>query len=535
MIQSCLFHYPRRKVKQIKDLAGCLIASQSIRHQYLNQLGQYSAMNTRSLKTISEYEFLKELGEGAYGVVNKAIHKKTGKTVAIKTIEFDSDLSQHDKYSYFKRLLREIKLLRLLKGSPNLISLNDVIQSRSSAQKLYLVFDYMEMSLTSALNKTNDLSNTHIQFIFYQIIRALHSLHAAQIIHRDIKSCNILIDEHCNVKICDLGFARGLKNEETKDSATSSASAAASESAPLGHKRSLTAHVVSRWYRAPEIILKQHEYTSAVDMWSAGCIFAELLKKLPENPHSHKQQALFPGKYCLPFSPKETNCHASHTQLNFILSFYGTWNAEDTQWIEDKNYRNALMNFKNESPPNLSKLFPGASAEAIDLLKRLLAFDPAKRITAKEVLNHPYMQSCAKYFQNRILMPDAAEMQDYDRIENEFENNDSTHITADLVNQVWQRIETEVNREEKCHDTQHTSSSSSSTAKTMQDLAANAPASAASIEKNITQPPVAAAGSVSMANLIAKSSPVAHAQPDESKEKKTEADLDKLSRPLTQI
>ena len=209
----------------------------------------------------AQYSLLDVVGQGAYGVVCAALDEDSGETVAIKKI---TNAFEHELYA--KRTLREIRLLRLLKHD-NLIGLKIILPPLKSDgfKDLYIISELMETDLSSIIKSPQPLSDEHVQFFLYQILRGLKFLHTANVIHRDMKPRNLLLNSNCDLKICDLGLARGVTPDD----------AAAAE---------LTEYVVTRWYRAPEIMLACQEYTKAIDMWSVGCIFAELLGRKPIFP-----------------------------------------------------------------------------------------------------------------------------------------------------------------------------------------------------------------------------------------------------------
>jgi mitogen-activated protein kinase 1/3 len=172
-------------------------------------------------------------------------------------------------------------------------------------------------------------------------------MHSASVIHRDLKPNNLLVNANCDLKICDLGLARVSTH-------------------PL--KSMLTCYVVTRWYRAPELLLGTKNYTSAIDMWSVGCILAELLGR----------KALFQGKDYI-------------EMLRMIVSVLGTPAPEDYSFASEKAIA-FILQMEKRQKQNLDKMFPAASPQAIDLLTKLLVFDPKKRLTAEQALEHPYMQ-----------------------------------------------------------------------------------------------------------------------------------------------
>lgn len=195
--------------------------------------------------------------------ISSALHKPSGQKVAIKKI------TPFDHSMFCLRTLREMKLLRYF-NHENIISILDIQKPRNyeSFTEVYLIQELMETDMHRVI-RTQDLSDDHCQYFIYQTLRALKAMHSANVLHRDLKPSNLLLNANCDLKVCDFGLAR---------------SAASSED----NSGFMTEYVATRWYRAPEIMLTFKEYTKAIDVWSVGCILAEMLSGKP----------LFPGKDC---------------------------------------------------------------------------------------------------------------------------------------------------------------------------------------------------------------------------------------------
>ena len=213
-----------------------------------------------------KYEVKKRLGKGAYGIVWKAIDKKTEQTVALKKI-FDAFRNQTDA----QRTFREIMFLQEFGSHPNIIKLLNVIKANND-KDIYLVFESMDTDLHNVIKRGNILKDIHKRYIIYQLLKATKYMHSGNVIHRDQKPSNVLLNAECFVKVCDFGLARSVSQLEEDVSKN-----------PDGGV--LTEYVATRWYRAPEILLGSHKYTKGVDMWSIGCILGEMLLGKP----------LFPG------------------------------------------------------------------------------------------------------------------------------------------------------------------------------------------------------------------------------------------------
>ncbi|KAF1872827.1 hypothetical protein Lal_00015921 [Lupinus albus] len=273
----------------------------------------------------SQYEILEVVGKGSYGVVGSAIDIHTGEKVAIKKI---NDVFEH--VSDATRILREIKLLRLLRH-PDIVEIKHIMlpPSRREFKDIYVVFELMESDLHQVIKANNDLTPEHHQFFLYQLLRGLKYIHTANVFHRDLKPKNILVNADCKLKICDFGLARVSFDD------------------------------------APSAIF--WTYTPAIDIWSIGCIFAEMLNGKP----------LFRGK------------NVVH-QLDLMTDLLGTPPAESIARIRNEKAKRYLSSMRKKQPVPLSQKFPKADPLALSMLERLLAFDPKDRPTAEEALADPY-------------------------------------------------------------------------------------------------------------------------------------------------
>ncbi|XP_052684401.1 extracellular signal-regulated kinase 2-like isoform X3 [Crassostrea angulata] len=294
-----------------------------------------------------KYEIKKRLGKGAYGIVWKAVDRRTGEVVAVKKI-FDAFRNQTDA----QRTFREIMFLQEFGDHNNIIKLHNVIKAEND-KDIYLVFEFMETDLHNVIKRGSILKDVHKRYIMYQLFKATKYLHSGNVIHRDQKPSNILLDSECVVKVCDFGLARSLTqigvDAETGDP-------------------NLTEYVATRWYRAPEILLASHRYTKGVDMWSLGCILGEMLGGKP----------LFPGSSTL-------------NQIEKIMSTIPLPSKEDIDSIKSAYGASILEKATLKSKKSIEELLPDAPKDGIDLLKKLLLFNPDKRITADEALRHPYI------------------------------------------------------------------------------------------------------------------------------------------------
>ena len=221
--------------------------------------------NTFTLDT--RYSMIRVVGSGAYGVVISSNDSKTNKNVAIKMVPraFNDEIDA-------KRILREIKLLKHLRHE-NIVGILDMmppsVRCLEDFHDVYIVADLMETDLHRIIYSKQKLSIDHVQYFIYQLLRGLKYIHSADVIHRDLKPSNLLVNSNCDLKICDFGLARGINQGQSEGK---------------GGTMLLTEYVVTRWYRAPEIMLACHEYSKPIDIWSVGCIFAELIQRKPYFP-----------------------------------------------------------------------------------------------------------------------------------------------------------------------------------------------------------------------------------------------------------
>ncbi|EIW53030.1 Pkinase-domain-containing protein [Trametes versicolor FP-101664 SS1] len=288
---------------------------------------------------MERYSKIEKVGEGTYGVVYKARDINTNKIVAMKKIRLEAE-----DEGVPSTAIREISLLKELKDD-NIVTLLDIVHAD---QKLYLVFEFLDVDLKRYMENGNKqgrpITPEIVKKFTHQLTSGLLYCHSHRILHRDLKPQNLLIDRDDNLKLCDFGLARAF-------------------GIPM---RTYTHEVVTLWYRAPEVLLGSRHYSTAIDMWSVGCIFAEMCMR---------GHPLFPGD-------------SEIDQIFKIFRVLGTPNEE--VWPGVSQLPDYKPSFPHWSRQDLRDQVPSLTPEGIDLLELMLTYDTAKRISAKRTMLHPY-------------------------------------------------------------------------------------------------------------------------------------------------
>ena len=285
-------------------------------------------------------------------MVAEAIDRRTGERVAVKKL--------HSLFSNPIEALRGLRELRIVRSlaHDNILPVLDIMripgEDMETFDSIYLVTELMDADLAQIVGSSQDLTDLHLAYFVYQLTKALVYLHSANVVHRDLKPANCLLNGDSLLKMADFGLAKADATNDVSNPA-------------------MTAYVVTRYYRAPEVILTrtaggEGNYGKAVDMWALGMILAELITRSP----------LLPGK------------HENH-QIKLILDLTGT---PDEDYISTFSPEVASFLREYDAPPKepFQNYFPQANPDAVDLIERLLRFNPAERLTAIQVLDHPFLQ-----------------------------------------------------------------------------------------------------------------------------------------------
>lgn len=303
-----------------------------------------------ALRAMDAYEKLEKVGEGTYGKVYRAREKATGKIVALKKTRLPED-----DEGVPPTTLREVSLLRMLSIDPHVVRLLDLKQGQNKEGKsiLYLVFEYMDTDLKKYIRtfrQNHELVPSQIvKTLMYQLCKGIAFCHGHGVLHRDLKPHNILMDRKTMLlKIADLGLSRAF-------------------TVPV---KKYTHEILTLWYRSPEVLLGAKTYAAPVDIWSVGCIFAELVTTQP----------LFAGDSEL-------------QQLLHIFRLLGTPNEQ--MWPGVSKLAN-WHEYPQWTPKSLSSVVTNLDTDGIDLLSKMLVYEPCMRISGKMAMEHPYFNGLNK-------------------------------------------------------------------------------------------------------------------------------------------
>ena len=307
----------------------------------------YLGYNTAAM---DRYKALKAHGTGRYGTVFKAAHRATGEIVAIKRMK--RKVGSWDECMQ----LREVQSLRKL-SHPHIVKLKEVIRED---EYFYLVFEYLDQNLDqlckARAQRESSFSESSVRDMVRQLLQALAYVHERGFFHRDVKPENILVAGASTLKLADFGVAREIRSRPP-----------------------YTRYIGTRWYRAPELLLRATDYSASIDVWAVGTIMAELLALRP----------LFPGS-------------TEADQIHRIAAVLGAPTAATWQQGIVLAQTRGVRFPKTDATP-LAQLVPNASADALDLMSLLLRWDPATRPTAAQALRHPFLQKGAERPLGRMM------------------------------------------------------------------------------------------------------------------------------------
>ncbi|XP_061367976.1 probable serine/threonine-protein kinase At1g54610 [Gastrolobium bilobum] len=296
------------------------------------------AINGLTPRRADTFEKLDKIGQGTYSNVYKARDTLTGKIVALKKVRFDNLEPESVKF-----MAREILILRRL-DHPNVLKLEGLVTSRMSCS-LYLVFEYMEHDLAGlATSPTIKFTESQVKCYMHQLFSGLEHCHNRHVLHRDIKGSNLLIDNEGILRIADFGLASFFDPN---------------------HKHPMTSRVVTLWYRPPELLLGATDYGVGVDLWSAGCILAELLAGKP----------IMPGR-------------TEVEQLHKIFKLCGSPSEE--YWKKSKLPHATIFKPQQSYKRCIAETFKDFPSSSMPLIETLLAIDPAERQTATAALHSEF-------------------------------------------------------------------------------------------------------------------------------------------------
>ncbi|XP_077469471.1 cyclin-dependent kinase 1 [Stigmatopora argus] len=292
---------------------------------------------------MDDYLRIEKIGEGTYGVVYRGKHKATGQIVAMKKIRLESE-----EEGVPSTAVREVSLLQELKH-PNVVRLLDVLMQES---RLYLIFEFLSMDLKKYLDSIPSgkyMDPMLVKSYLYQILEGIYFCHCRRVLHRDLKPQNLLIDNKGVIKLADFGLARAF-------------------GVPV---RVYTHEVVTLWYRAPEVLLGSPRYSTPVDVWSAGTIFAELATKKP----------LFQGD----------------SEIDQLFRIFRTLGTPDNDvWPDVESLPDYKSTFPKWKPSNMASMVKNLDKNGLSLLAQMLAYNPPKRISTREAMTHPYFDDLDK-------------------------------------------------------------------------------------------------------------------------------------------
>jgi len=295
-------------------------------------------------RNVDIYERVEQVGEGTYGQVYKAKSNETGELVALKRVRMDNE-----KEGFPITAIREVKILKIL-NHKNVVRLKEIVTSKAAEYNqgkgsIYMVMEFCEHDLTGLTDSGIKFNVPQIKCFMKQLLQGLEYCHKNRILHRDIKGSNLLINDKGQLKLADFGLARPFDE---------------------GNKP-YTNRVITLWYRPPELLLGEVKYGPAIDMWSAGVLFAELLLRKPILTGRNEMQ-----------------------QISHIFQMFGTPTEETWPGVTQLQHYKIVVESLGNAPNKFDEHFGQLDPHAKDLLRKMLAMNPSQRISAKAALDHDY-------------------------------------------------------------------------------------------------------------------------------------------------
>ena len=339
-----------KKIKSGKSSNGNALSA-TVRNVYINGSTQFSLP--------AKYAAIQILGKGSYGTVCSArdVTAMTTQSNREPLLAIKKITNIMNREILLKRAIREMKFMTFFQGHKNIVNLIDVeIILEKPYDGLYCYQELIDYDLAKVIHSSVQLTEFHIRYFTYQILCGLKYIHSAGVIHRDLKPGNILCTVNGSLKICDFGLARGIEQIEVTKF----------------QQQDITNYVATRWYRAPEIILSRKPYDKSIDMWAVGCILGEFYNRKPLFMGNDSMHQIYQIIKILGYPP------------NQLLVDYGSVKA----WNLINN-----NSFTTTEKKDWVTILPGVSADAINLIDQLLCWEPDKRISVIEALDHRFVYS----------------------------------------------------------------------------------------------------------------------------------------------
>jgi mitogen-activated protein kinase 1/3 len=348
----------------------------------------------------AKYKVTQIIGSGSYGSVCEAEDTEANPphVVAIKKCkDVFGDLID------CKRILREVSILTQLSHT-NVVRVIDFVlpDTPQTFKDVYMIMEICDSDLKKLIKQDVTLLPIHVNTVLYSMLVGLSYVHSAGIYHRDLKPANCFVNQDCTVKIGDFGLSRaiGAEMEHLAHSPRGHGEDPESKLPHVPHTKKLqtvlTRHVVTRWYRAPELILLQRDYNEMIDVWSVGCIYAELLGMLQEGNHYMDRGPLFPGSTCFPLSPDHKHkqdykfyTHGKHDMLTKIFNIIGTPSEAEVAQLDREDAKVYINCFPKKSGTGFRAMFPNVDQKSIEMLDQTLKFNPKDRVKVKDALSYP--------------------------------------------------------------------------------------------------------------------------------------------------